>query len=312
MASKVKPTVVAIVGPTGSGKTALSLYLGEKFAGEIVACDSRTVYRCMDIGTAKPTIAERKNLPHHMFDLIDPDQSFTVSAFASQAKTIIEETLSRKHLPIVCGGTGFYARALLEGLSMPDVSPHEDLRQSLNELADREGNPALLAKLQEIDPPTASRLNVNDRFRIIRALEVSIVTGKPFSQLATKVEPPYNTIWIGLTTNDRQVLYDNIDTRFDQQLKDGLIDEVKMLRQRYGDCPTLMKTVNYRQYIDFLQGQITEAEARQLAVRANCNLARKQLIWFRSHRHIEWFARDQLAEKELNAKVFDHIEKTLA
>src|SRR5262249_50830685 len=214
VALPVRPLVVAIVGPTASGKTALSLSISERLPAEIVACDSRTIYRYMDIGTAKPSAAERAHIRHHMLDLVDPDEVYTVAQYKEDGTKAIEDILSRGRVPIVVGGTGFYARALLEGLEIPAVEPQPELRASLRELADAEGRPALHKKLAELDPVSAARIGVNDVFRIIRAIEVSVVCGRPFSDLARRVPPRYDTLWIGLTAANRSILYEAIRRRY--------------------------------------------------------------------------------------------------
>ncbi len=288
-----KEKVVALVGPTGSGKTALALKLAEAMPIEVIACDSRTVYKQMDIGTAKPTAEECAKARHHMIDLVNPDGKYTVSQFRQEAAGVMDGVIRRGHLPVVCGGTGFYARALLEGLEMPDVSPQSELRQELHELAESKGNDALWEKLKEVDPQTAEKLNVNDRFRVVRALEVFKVLGKPFSEAASRVDPPYDTIWIALNANDRANLYQRITDRFAEQVKLGMVEEVEALRTKWGDARALTSTVNYSEIMLYLKGEMTKEEALEKALRHNCQLARKQLIWFRSNEAIKWFAIDE-------------------
>lgn len=307
----MKPTVVALVGPTGSGKTAASLWLAEKLSLEVIACDSRTIYRRMDIGTAKPSFEERQKIPHHLIDVANIDETFTAAEFAQQATKAIETTIKSGKLPVVCGGTGFYARALLEGLKIPQVSPQSDLRLALNQLADSQGNQALLERLNAMDPVSAKRINVNDRFRLIRAIEVSTVCGRPFSDVTQKVDPPYRTIWVGLTCNNRSNLYECISRRFAIQIQAGLLDEVESLFSLYGPCQTLLNTVNYKELISFLQGRLSRAQAEQECLQHNCNLARRQLIWFRPNLQIKWFACDEKAPGELFSDVHSYIQSQL-
>lgn len=290
----MKPTVVALVGPTCTGKTALSLKLSGHFSGEIINCDSRAIYRYMDIGTAKPSKEERKRIPHHMLDVVDPDEVFTVTQFKEQGRECIDEIVSRNHIPIVCGGTGFYARALLEGLNIPDVPPQADLRAKLRSLAEAEGNEALHMQLQEVDPQSAARIGVNDLFRIVRALEVCTVTGKPFSELATMDESPYRVAWIGLTMADRSKLHKLIADRFHDQMHQGMLEEVEWLLDRFGPTQSILNTINYKELSQYLRGEISLEQASNDCIRHNRQLARRQLIWFRKNKLINWFNVDEV------------------
>jgi tRNA dimethylallyltransferase len=294
-----KERVIAIVGPTCTGKTALSIHLSRAFTGEVVGCDSRTIYRYMDIGTAKPTVAERAGIPHHMFDVVDPDHGYTVAQYKQAASAAINDIHSRGGTAIVCGGTGLYAAALLQGLSIPEVAPQPQLRQAFARLADEQGNEHLHAKLKELDPVTADRLNPNDRFRVIRALEVATVAGKPMSQLAATNQPEFHTIWIGLTVQDRSFLKNAIACRMEEQLKAGLVDEVRELFDRYGCTLALMKAVNYREFIDHFSGKIKFDEAIQECVRHNYQLARRQLMWFKRNCAIHWLTIDTNSQEQI-------------
>lgn len=307
-----RPLVVAIVGPTASGKTGLSLAIGEELNAEIVACDSRTIYRHFDIGTAKPSASEQARIRHHLIDVVDPDENFTAADFAQQGGAAIADMRARGKLPIVCGGTGFYARALLEGLSIPPVAPNENLRSNLNRLADEQGNMALWSKLQAIDAVTAERLGVNDRFRIVRALEVIDATGRPFSEVAVKVQPPYRTIWVGLTARDRSNLHASIRQRFDEQLAAGMVEEAKRLYDRYGRSQKMMHTVNYKQLVRFIEGEMSLAQAVQEAIYHNQQLARRQLMWFRANPLTRWFEIDMIEKPELHEAVANYIKEAIA
>jgi tRNA dimethylallyltransferase len=309
--TKLQPLVVALVGPTCSGKTALALALSRKLEAEIVACDSRTVYRQMNIGTAKPSSSELSQTPHHMIDIVDPSQTYTVAQYKEEASAVLDEVLARRRLPIVCGGTGFYARALLEGLTLPAVAPQSELRKELQELADQQGNESLHSRLKELDPTSAARINLNDRFRLVRALEVCLVFGKPFSELAKRSEPAYRTLWLGLTTSDRKRLYQAIERRMAEQMQSGLVAEVTDLFKLYGPCRTLLNTVNYKEIIQYLQGECSLKEAQDLCIRHNCQLARKQLIWFRANPKILWLEVDRLDSDQLISKALESIGKTI-
>ncbi len=297
--------VLAIVGPTCTGKTALSLTLGRQLDGEIIACDSRTIYREMDIGTAKPSREEQETIAHHMLDVADPNEVFTVAQYKEQATSAIDDIHSRNKLPIVVGGTGFYARALLEGLSMPNVAPNEEFRQQLKETAARDGTPSLHQKLQSIDPESASKIGVNDQFRIIRALEVFETLGVPFSEAATRVDPPWKTVWIGLTFHDRTLLKKLIGERVQAQLDAGLLHEIKALLSKYGETQAIQNGVAYKEYLPYLKGESTLEQCIETCIQNNYQLARRQLIWFRANNSIHWFNVDQLNKEHLPQLVID-------
>jgi tRNA dimethylallyltransferase len=303
------PTVIAIVGPTCTGKTALSIKVAQEIGGEIIACDSRTIYRHMDVGTAKPTLAERCNIPHYMFDVVDPDQPYTVAEYKQQATEAINDIFARGLTPIVCGGTGFYARALLEGLVIPEVAPQEELRAELRELADRFGNDALFRKLVELDPVTSQRLNANDRMRVIRAIEVSIVCEKPFSQMVSKTDLPFKVIWIGLRPSDRGLLRAAIGRRFQEQLRLGLVAEVESVYERFGPCRTLLNSVNYTEFIAYIDGKVDLKSAEEECLTHNNQLARRQLIWFKSNDAINWFDFDRYNSAQLSQSVLNSISR---
>jgi tRNA dimethylallyltransferase len=306
-----KPVVVAIVGPTCTGKTVLSLKLAELFHGEIIACDSRTIYRQMDIGTAKPSPAEQATIRHHMLDVVDPAEVYTVAQYKEAAQQAVDQAGKRGRLPIICGGTGFYARALLEGLEIPAVEPQQQLRAELKRQAEEHGNEYLVEKLAKLDPLSASRINTNDLFRLVRAIEVSTVLGRPFSELAGRVDPPYRTVWIGLTVDDRSILQKRIKERFRAQMQAGLLEEVERLLKSYGPCQTLANTVNYKEFVNYLQGTCSRAQAEELCLLHNNQLARRQLIWFRSNSQICWLPVDLNNERELVAQASRLIERAV-
>ncbi len=303
--TRSKPIVIAVVGPTASGKTALAIDLAKKFGGEIIACDSRTVYQYMDVGSAKPTMDERQGIPHHMLDVVEPDRVYTVAEFQREGNAALESIMAKGKLPIVCGGTGLYARALLEGLKIPEVEPQEELRESLKALADEQGNQVLFAKLKELDPPSAEKIAANDRFRIIRALEVTMTLGRPFSEVTGKTEVPFNVIWIGLNFDDRSILKDRIAIRFDQQIKDGMIEETRFLLDKYGLTQPILNAVCYRQAIGYLTENWSLEQAKEDCILRSYQLARKQIMWFRSNADTNWFFVDK------SKQLFDDVLSTL-
>jgi tRNA dimethylallyltransferase len=306
-----KPWVIALVGPTATGKTALSLELANRFNGEIIACDSRTVYCHMDIGTAKPSAEEQRGVPHHLIDVANPDEVYTVAQYQVDAGEALADIQSRGRLPVVCGGTGFYARALLEGLKIPQVPPQENLRNELSEAAAQNGVESLRKVLRELDPVSADRIGLNDKFRLIRAIEVSTVLNKPFSEAAEIVETPFKVLWIGLTPNDREVLKTRIRARIALQEEAGLIDEVRTIYMQYGPTQTLMNAIAYKEYVKYIRGEISAKEAYEEAVQNTSTLAKRQLTWFRANKQIEWIDIDNKDAREIFREALQKIsEKT--
>jgi len=275
------------MGPTASGKSALALALAAHFDGEIVAVDSAQVYRGMDIGTAKPTAADRARAPHHLLDIIDPVQPYSAAAFAHDALVCVADIRARGRMPILCGGTMLYFKALTEGLS---TLPRADagVRAELDRRAAREGWPALHAELALVDPPTAARLAPTDAQRIQRALEVQRLSGQPISALQGRREAPTGTLGptlpIALVPADRALLHEAIARRFQAMLDAGLVDEVRELRQRFALDPALpsMRCVGYRQAWQFLDGTLSMAQLRDAGIAATRQLAKRQLTWLRA------------------------------
>lgn len=307
-----KPLVIALVGPTCTGKTALSIDLAKHLNGEIIACDSRTVYQYMDIGTAKPTMEERDGIPHHLLDVVTPEQIYTAANYKEEATVALEQIIAANKIPIVCGGTGLYARALLEGFSMPAVEPNMTLRNELNELAQKEGIEALHKILEVLDPISKNRIQANDRFRIIRAIEVSKALGRPFSEAATRVDVPYDVLWLGLNFSDRNLLKERIILRLEEQLKQGVLDEIAMILKMFGKTQALVNAVPYKEYLQFIDGQLTRQEATQEAIKHNFELARRQVMWFRANKQMHWMDANTLSKNEIFDLSMKEISSKLA
>ena len=302
-----KPWVIAVVGPTATGKTALALELAARFRGEIIACDSRTVYRQMDIGTAKPSKAEQNTIAHHLIDVADPDSVYTVAQYQDDASKAMEDIQKRGLLPVVCGGTGFYARALLEGLKIPQVPPQENLRNELSAAAEQNGVESLRDMLRKLDPVSANKIGANDKFRLIRAIEVSTVLQKPFSEAAEIVETPFRVLWLGLTTADREVLKTRIRQRIVLQEEAGLVDEVRTIYMQYGATQTIMNAIAYKEYVKFIRGEISANDAYEEAVQNTVTLAKRQLTWFRANKQIEWIDIENKNADEIFAQALSKI-----
>lgn len=299
-----KPDIVIICGPTGIGKTATAISLAEAFDGEIVGADSMQIYREMEIGTAKPTPEEQARVPHHMVDIIPPDAAFDAARYEKMARKIVSGLHGRGKLPIVAGGTGFYIKALTRGLF--DTIPHDPaVRQRLQEEAETLGGDALHRRLAGCDPETARRLHPNDSYRVVRALEVFEVTGRPLSahhQNHQFGDRPFRQLSIGLTI-PRETLYNRIDTRVELMLQAGLLNEVRELLEK-GYAPELksMQSIGYRHMADFLRGRIDWEEAVRTMKRDTRRYAKRQMVWFKKDPEVHWLAPDQLAEmKELVA-----------
>jgi tRNA dimethylallyltransferase len=293
------PLVIAVVGPTCSGKTSLAIELAKALDGEIVASDSRTIYKFMNIGTAKPTATEQAQVPHHMLDIIEPDQVYTASQFKREAGEVLRQLTEAGKIPVVCGGTGFYIRALLEGLKMPEVEPQQEIRDDLAKVAAEHGVEHLREILRQLDPISAEKIGVNDRFRLIRAIEVSRVLEMPFSQAASREPVPYNIVWIGLTATRRELLKERIIERIDSQLQDGLVAEVQSIYTKFGATQALTNTVAYAEFIQHIDGSLSLEQAREETIKHSVALARRQLIWFRSNTQMNWFAIDELDSKTI-------------
>ena len=273
--------LLAIVGPTAVGKTALSIELAQRFHGEVISADSRQVYRQMDIGTAKATPAEQAAVPHHLIDAVDPDEELTLAHYRRLAAEAIADIAARGRLPILVGGTGLYVRALLEGWTVPEVPPQPELRRELEGCAEREGHQALHRRLAQVDPEAAARIDARNVRRVIRALEVYHAIGEPISALQAKSPPGYRILTIGLTM-PRADLYHRIDERVDRMIAAGLVDEVRALLARGYDLDLpAMSGLGYRQIGQFLQGEVSLEEAIALIKRHTRRLVRQQYNWFR-------------------------------
>ena len=275
-----KPLVV-IVGPTASGKTAVSIDLAKRLNGEIVSADSRLLYRGMDIGTAKPTAAEQDNVPHHLIDVADPDETWSLALYQRTAYQVIDSILERRKLPILVGGTGQYVRAIIEGWRIPPQAPDESLRESLSRWAEMIGPEGLHQRLATLDPQAAELIDYRNVRRTIRALEVILNTGERFSDLRKKQQCRYTPFIFGIS-RPREVLYQRIDQRIDQMIADGLVEEVQTLLQSgyQADLPTL-SAIGYGEIIQYLNNQVSLEEAVTLIRRNTRIFVRRQANWFK-------------------------------
>ncbi|MBU2055305.1 MAG: tRNA (adenosine(37)-N6)-dimethylallyltransferase MiaA [Proteobacteria bacterium] len=296
----VKPRLIVIMGPTGVGKTAMAMELAGRRKGEIVSADSMQVYRGMDIGTAKPTAEERDRIPHHLLDVVDPDEPFHASRYCGLAHGVIARLLGEKKTVFVVGGTGLYIRALLGGL-IDGPGGDEFLRRALKEEMERAGKEALYERLLKGDPKAAARINPRDGVRIIRALEVLELTGRSIVDHQDDHrfrEQPYEALRIGLAL-DRERLQARIDRRTDQMIADGLVEEVRRLSAMgYGLSLKSMQSLGYRHIAACLAGRTDLAEAVRLIKRDTYRYAKRQMTWFRAERGVVWLAPDAVETAE--------------
>lgn len=290
----MKQPLIVLTGPTAVGKTSLSIKLAKAIGGEIISADSMQVYRHMDIGSAKITAHEMEGVPHHLIDVLEPDQDFNVVTFQHMAKEALEEIYSHHRIPIIAGGTGFYIQALLYDIDFKENDDESLVRRELEELAAREGEaaPAVLhAMLEEIDPESAARIHANNVKRVIRAIEYYRLTGERISvhnQEERIKESPYNFLYYVVNTQ-RPVLYGRIDRRVDQMMENGLVEEVQALKAM--GChrgQTSMQGLGYKEILDYLDGRCTLDEAVYILKRDTRHFAKRQLTWFKRERDVRW------------------------
>ncbi|MBR5478819.1 MAG: tRNA (adenosine(37)-N6)-dimethylallyltransferase MiaA [Clostridia bacterium] len=282
--------IVCIVGPTASGKTKLGIELCKKLSGEVVSADSMQIYKGMDIGTAKPSLEERDGVPHHLFDIVDANEAYSVSRFVEDADRAIEDIANRGKLPVIVGGTGLYIDALIRGGGFAEYD--EDYRAYLMSKTPEE----LFDMLRQVDPLSAERLHLKDIKRITRALEIFHLSGKTIgehNEMTQKLPPRYDAKIIGLTCQDRQILYDRIEKRVDEMLEMGLVEETeKLLSSGISETATSMQAIGYKEIIPAIKGEMSLDDAVLLLKQATRRLAKRQLTWFRRDMRIKWFYLD--------------------
>ena len=304
------PPLIILVGPTAVGKTDLAVRLALELNGEILSADSMQIYKGMDIGTAKPSLEERKGIPHHLIDLVNPDEAFTVADFQTHYQRKLSELQEKNKTALLSGGTGLYVRAVTRGFDFPDPPGDPDLRDALRQKAAAEGNQALHRWLAEVDPVSAEKIHPNDLKRVLRALEVYIKTGIPFScqQKARTSELPANTIYIGIT-REREELYKRIELRVDKMLTAGLLEEVQgLLEKGYGPELQSMQGLGYKELIPVLTGDSSLQDAVALLKKRTRHYAKRQLTWFRREPVERWFLLQKGGEEENFQKILKYLE----
>ena len=306
-----KPRVLAVVGPTASGKTGLGIELAKAYGGEVISADSMQIYKGMDIASAKPTAEEMQGIPHHLIDFLDRDVTFSAADYVKLAKEKIDEVLSRGKLPIIVGGTGLYIDSLLENVKFSEGGSDEEYRAELYEFARTEGNEALYSRLVQADPEAAESVHPNNIVRVVRALEVIHITGRRFSELKKEsrlVESPYDSLIIGLNYADREMLYRRINLRVDEMVKNGLVDEARELWQESG-MKTAANAIGYKELIPYFEKKMTLEECIDKIKQETRRYAKRQLTWFRKNQRIQWII---LGEINKNNEILEKSKKCIA
>jgi len=288
----MKQKIVAIVGPTASGKTALAIELAKELNGEIISCDSMQIYKYMDIGTAKPTVEEMQSVPHHLIDIVSPEENFSCADYATVAKQKIDEISSKGKLPIFCGGTGLYVDHVINNTSFSEAGKDDDYRAYLNDLAEKEGAGAVFEILKQVDPVSAEKIHPNNLKRVIRALEIYKVSGKTKTESDRESqanESPYDCAMVCLDFKNRDILYDRIEKRVDVMLENGLVDEVRdlVIDKRIVLSETAMQGIGYKEIIDYLNGICSLNESVESIKKGTRNYAKRQMTWFRRYKNAQ-------------------------
>lgn len=309
MSSSSKPPLVLIIGPTAVGKTELAIQLAEQLSGEIISADSRLFYRGMDIGTAKPSPEEMARVPHHLIDIVNPDETLSLAVFQQKARELISEAYTSNHLPFLVGGTGQYIRAVTEGWAPPEVTPNEKMRVVLEKLKEEKGFEWLHDRLRTLDPESAEKIDGRNYRRTIRALEVIFTTGRRFSEQRGSGDSPYHLITIGLT-RPRAELYQRVDERIDLMFASRFVDEVNgLLDQGYSPTLPSMSAIGYRECVRVIKGELTIEQAKAEMKRITRVFVRRQANWFKeSDPQIRWFNPN---EKNVREEIMRFIRNSL-
>ena len=296
MADLSKPRVVAVGGPTASGKTALSVALARAFDGEIINADSTQIYKNLDVGTAKPSAEERQGIPHYLLDFLPPETPYSVADFTAAADPLIRDITARGRLPLVVGGTGLYITSLLSGMAFAPEKTDPAIRARLQAWADTEGGAALYAELQRIDPDYAAQVHPNNLPRVIRALELFEATGRRMSDQRREARPaeaPYHALCLCLTCRDRAVLYSRIDRRVDEMVENGVLDEARQVYDHRDAYRTAAQAIGYKEFFPYFEGTANLTECTERLKQATRNYAKRQLTWFRSQNDAAWLYLDE-------------------
>ncbi|MBQ8920823.1 MAG: tRNA (adenosine(37)-N6)-dimethylallyltransferase MiaA [Oscillospiraceae bacterium] len=307
-----KPTVIAVVGATASGKTALGVEIAQEYGGEVVSADSMQLYEGLDIATAKPTAEEMRGIPHHLISVLPPGRACSVAVYTDMARAKIAEILEKGRLPVIVGGTGLYVDSLLDNIQFPEIPVDPALRERLNREAEALGNAAMRARLMQVDPESAERLHENNLRRILRSLEVYEQTGIPLSEHARRsraVPPPWHVIRIGIGFSDREKQYERIRQRVDLMLEQGLTDEVRAEFLSGRRRATAAAAIGYKELLPWLLGYVSLPGAIETVKRETCRYAKRQGTWFRRNPQTEWIYRDTVCPE---CGIFANAKKIIA
>lgn len=306
-----KKKIIAVVGPTASGKTGLAITLAKRYDGEIISADSMQIYSELSIGTAKPSMEERQGIPHHLMDFLSISENYSVADYVSDAKKVIEDVLRRGKMPILCGGTGLYVDSLLSNTEFTEIQSDPVLRKHLEQIAEEEGKEKFFERLRDIDPQLALKLHYNNLGRVIRALEVYELTGKTMTklqELSHQTPSPYDVCYIGTNYSDREKLYERIEQRNNRMFKEGVLEEARFLFE-HGETCTAAQAIGYKEFYPYFKGEMTLDEAMAVLKKETRHYAKRQLTWFRRNDRINWLCWDDYDSKEeLFEKAFEIID----
>ncbi|MBQ2301675.1 MAG: tRNA (adenosine(37)-N6)-dimethylallyltransferase MiaA [Oscillospiraceae bacterium] len=309
-----KIPLIAVIGPTASGKTGLAVEIAKKFGGEVVSADSMQIYSELTVGTAKPTEKEMEGVPHHLIGHKSIDEEYSVVDYVEEAKNAIADIFSRGKLPVLCGGTGLYVDSLLSNTEFSEIKSDPDVRKKLYDFAEENGNEALFKKLKEIDPETAAKTHANNLIRVVRAMEVYEVTGKTMSEHQKDSHPIpsiYDVCYIGTNFSDRDKLYARIEQRIDEMLEEGVEEEARFLFEHNGTC-TAAQAIGYKEFYPYFRGEMSREDAISVLKKETRHYAKRQITWFRRNDKINWLFRDEFSEKkDLSEAAFEIIERFL-
>jgi tRNA dimethylallyltransferase len=309
-----KIPVIAVVGPTASGKTSLSIEIAKHFGGQVVSADSMQIYEKMNIATAKPTLEEMQGIPHHLIGFQPIDKKFSVAEYVELANECIEKIYNEGDIPVIAGGTGLYIDSLLQNIQFSKEENNTDVRKELTELFDEKGAEYMLGVLREIDLETAERLHLKDKSRIIRALEIYKLTGRTMTEqkiLSREEETPYDVLYIGINYRDRNVLYDRINRRVDIMIQNGLLDEAKDFYNTSSDT-TACQAIGYKELAPYFTGEKELSECVEKLKQETRHYAKRQLTWFRKNENINWiYPDDYESETEMYSSVYEKINEFL-
>ena len=307
-----KIPVIAVVGPTASGKTGLAVEIAKRFGGEVVSADSMQIYSELSVGTAKPTDEEMSGIPHHLVGFLSISEEYSVANYVDDAKKAVAEICKNGKLPVICGGTGLYVDSLLTNTEFSEIKSDPKLRESLFAFAEEKGREALFERLKKADPETADKLHFNNLGRVVRALEVYEITGKPISEhqkLSRSVPSPYDVCYIGTSYRDREKLYSKIEKRIDTMLSKELLDEARFVFE-HDEHGTAAQAIGYKEFYPYFRGESTLDEAIELLKKETRHYAKRQLTWFRRNEKINWIYWDDYDSKdEVYNTVFKIIEE---